>query len=170
MDAKRKLKGMLARIFSDATADESERAELRTYLASGALSSPEIQEVIADFVSTTWKITVADGVVSEVEKQRLREIVEVLGLAKGDVPEEWSRVLGGTLDTSEEWVLLRTFIDRAQAALLADFLRNQGIRVSVEGAFSAGVLPGVQDVRLMVLADRIAEAREAAEAFDGERV
>ena len=66
-----------------------------------------------------------------------------------------------------EWVILRSFTDHAQAKLLGEFLENQGITPSVEGAFAAGVLPGVEGVRVMVPADRLADARQAAEAFDG---
>ncbi|MCL2723825.1 MAG: hypothetical protein FWD69_05250 [Polyangiaceae bacterium] len=68
----------------------------------------------------------------------------------------------------DEWVLLRVLLDRAQAMLLAEFLDNQRIPVSVEGAYSAGMLPGVEGVRVMVPADRIDEARLAAKAFDGD--
>jgi len=93
MDAKRKLKGMLARIFSDATAEDSERAELKAYLSSGALSMAEIKDVFQDFVETTWKITVADGVISDIERQRLNEIVRVLGLELTDLPAEWVNAL-----------------------------------------------------------------------------
>ncbi len=67
-----------------------------------------------------------------------------------------------------EWVLLRSFTDRVMAQMLGDFLEKQGIRTSVEGAFSAGVLPGVEGVRVMVPADRVTDARQAADAFDGE--
>ena len=66
-----------------------------------------------------------------------------------------------------EWVLLRSFTDRSQAELLGEFLDQQGIKASVEGAFSAGVLPGVEGIRVMVPADRLADARQATEAFDG---
>jgi hypothetical protein len=97
MDDKRKLKGMLARIFSDATAEESERAELSAYLSSGALSMPEIKEVFDDFVQTTWKITMADGVVTDVERQRLNEIVRVLGLEVDSLPVDWIRTLRGSV-------------------------------------------------------------------------
>jgi uncharacterized tellurite resistance protein B-like protein len=93
MDEKRKLKGMLARIFSDATAEESERSELKAYLSSGVLSMAEIKEVFEDFVQTTWKITMADGVISDIERQRLDEIVRVLGLEVDALPVEWARAL-----------------------------------------------------------------------------
>lgn len=93
MDPRRKLKGMLARIFSDAVVEPSERDEIKAYLASGALSEQETKEVIADFVETTWKITMADGVVSELEKKRLREIVFVLELERGLLPPEWARIV-----------------------------------------------------------------------------
>lgn len=65
-----------------------------------------------------------------------------------------------------EWVLLRTFKSREQAQMLGELLEKQGIQVSVEGAFSAGVLPGVEDARVMVPKDRFAEAEAAAEAFN----
>lgn len=93
MDEKRKLKGMLARIFSDATVDETERGELKAYLSSGVLSMSEIKDVMNDFVQTTWKITMADGQVSPVERTRLREIVHVLGLETEALPIEWVRIL-----------------------------------------------------------------------------
>jgi tellurite resistance protein len=97
MDQKRKLKGMLARIFSDATAEEAERTELAAYLASGALTKDETKEVVADFVSTTWKITMADGVISDKERERLNEIVRVLGLERSELPDEWVLVLRGSV-------------------------------------------------------------------------
>ena len=97
MDDKRKLKGMLARIFSDATAEDSERAELKAYLSSGTLSMAEIKEVFDDFVQTTWKITMADGVVSDIERQRLNEIVKVLGLEIDSLPVEWAKTLRGSV-------------------------------------------------------------------------
>jgi len=93
MDPKRKLKGMLARIFSDATAEDAEREELKAYLSIGELSAAEIKEVFQDFVTTTWKITMADGVISDTEKTRLREIVDVLGIDPIELPTEWARLL-----------------------------------------------------------------------------
>lgn len=101
MDDKRKLKGMLARIFSDATAEEAERTELEAYLSSGALTVPEIKEVFADFVQTTWKITMADGVISDVERERLNEIVRVLGIEIDGLPKEWVAALRGSLAPPE---------------------------------------------------------------------
>lgn len=94
MDPKRKLKGMLARIFSDAVAEAAEREELKAFLSSDALTLAEVKEVFEDFVETTWKITKADGVVSEVEKQRLREIVDVLPVDSSVLPPEWAAIVG----------------------------------------------------------------------------
>ena len=93
MDPKRKLKGMLARIFSDAVAEPAERDELAAYLASGVLSASDIEAVVQDFVETTWKITQADGVVSDRERQRLREIASVLSLDVAKLPAAWAAVL-----------------------------------------------------------------------------
>jgi uncharacterized tellurite resistance protein B-like protein len=93
-DPKRKLKGMLARIFSDARADVDERDELKAYLSSGSLTMAEVKDVVNDFVQTTWKITMADGVVSDIERQRLGEIVNVLGIDRAELPVAWAQLVG----------------------------------------------------------------------------
>jgi hypothetical protein len=93
VDPKRKLKGMLARIFSDTTVEDAERNELKAYLTSGALGVEDVKAVFEDFVTTTWKITMADGVVTDVEKARLRNIVTELGIAKEMLPAEWAAIV-----------------------------------------------------------------------------
>ncbi len=93
VDPKRKLKGMLARIFSDASATADERAELEAFLASGALPHEDVQAVVADFVATSWKMTNADGVVTDLERKRLREIARVLKLDAATLPEAWAKLL-----------------------------------------------------------------------------
>lgn len=93
MDSKAKFKGLLARIFSNAEVDEAERAELLEFLASGALTVDERSEVVASFVSTTWKTASADGRLSENETKRLRAIASTLALVKSDLPSGWADVL-----------------------------------------------------------------------------
>lgn len=95
MDSKQALLGKLAHIFSDAVVDEAEKSLLRAFLASGELSTKELREVFEEFVATTWKDTMADGRVSDIERQRLREIVLVLGLDASILPKEWRSVLTG---------------------------------------------------------------------------
>ena len=92
-DPKRRLKGLLIRIFSDAVVEESERGEFLDFLAEGLLTKEERAEVVAQFVATTWKTTIADGVVSDTEKQRLREIVAMLALDPAMLPSEWARLV-----------------------------------------------------------------------------
>ncbi len=87
--SKRRFKGMLARVFSDATVDEDEAAEIRAFLASGELATEEVTEVILDFVQTTWRVTVADSHISETERSRMREIVRVLEVPHGSLPPAW---------------------------------------------------------------------------------
>lgn len=93
VDPKRKLKGMLARIFSDTKVEDAERNELKAYLGSGALDVADVKQVFEDFVATTWKITMADGVVTDVEKKRLINIVTELGIAKEMLPAEWAAIV-----------------------------------------------------------------------------
>lgn len=96
MDPRRTFKGLLARIFTDAVVDETERGELLDFLASGALSPSERAEVAAEFVATTWKTANADGVLSEREKARLRAIVDVLSLEKSTLPAAWAELITGS--------------------------------------------------------------------------
>lgn len=65
-----------------------------------------------------------------------------------------------------EWVALRTTKSRAEAEMLGELLSKEGIRTSVEGAAAAGVLPGVEEVRVMVPKDRLDDAQRAAAAFN----
>lgn len=91
--AKKKLLGLLARIFSDGRIEPSERHELFDSLAKGELEPEETREVLDDFVKTTWKITIADGHVSDAERAKLRLIVRELGLPVEAVPSAWEREL-----------------------------------------------------------------------------
>ncbi len=93
MDSKARFKGLLARIFSNAEVDETERAELLEFLSGGALTIEERREVVAGFVSTTWKTANADGKLSSIETTRLQSIARTLGLTKADVPSGWGDVL-----------------------------------------------------------------------------
>jgi tellurite resistance protein len=95
MDSKQALLGKLAHIFSDAVVDEAEKSSLRAFLASGELTTQELREVFEEFVATTWKEAMADNHVSDIEKQRLREIVRVLGLDASVLPAEWRSQLKG---------------------------------------------------------------------------
>lgn len=95
MDSKQALHGKLAQIFSDAVVDEAEKSSLRAFLASGELTTKELRDVFEEFVATTWKETIADNHVSDIEKQRLREIVRVLGLDASVLPGEWRSLLKG---------------------------------------------------------------------------
>ena len=95
MDSKQALLGKLTHIFSDAVVDEAEKSSLRAFLASGELTVKELREVFDEFVATTWKETMADNQVSDLEKQRLREIVRVLGLDASILPNEWRSLLKG---------------------------------------------------------------------------
>jgi hypothetical protein len=88
MPVDKQLKGMLARIFSDAVVDDAERAELRTRLSSGKLPPADAQATMLEFLTTTYKHAMADGVLSDHEKQRLRSIILELELPNACVPEE----------------------------------------------------------------------------------
>ena len=94
MDPKQALLAKLTKIFSDGVVDDAEKSSLRALLASGELSSKDVREVFEQFVAATWKGTIEDGRVTDVEKKRLQEIVRVLGLDATALPRQWRALLG----------------------------------------------------------------------------
>ena len=91
--SKRRFKGMLARVFSDAVVEDSEAQEIRAFLTSGELSPEEVSSVVMDFVQTTWRVTVADNEISDKERQRLKEIVRVLEIPHSSLPPAWVQAI-----------------------------------------------------------------------------
>lgn len=67
-----------------------------------------------------------------------------------------------------EWVIVRRFVDTTTAEMAADFLRDSGIPVIVQGQHAAEVLTRAfpVEVDLLVAKERAGDAREALEAFE----
>jgi tellurite resistance protein len=89
MSAERQFKGMLARVFSDAVLEDAERAELAEAVKNGGLSGEQLQQTIASFTATTFQHAMADGTLSDRERDRLRAIVGAvrdLGLPDDCIP------------------------------------------------------------------------------------
>lgn len=65
-------------------------------------------------------------------------------------------------------MIVRRFVDATGAEMAADFLRDSGIPVIVQGQHAAEILTKAYpvEVDLLVSAERIEDAREALEAFD----
>jgi hypothetical protein len=88
MPVDKQLKGMLARVFSDADVSDAEREELRARLSSGALPQADAQATMLEFLNATFKQAMADGVLSDREKQRLRSIILELELPNSAIPDD----------------------------------------------------------------------------------
>ena len=66
-----------------------------------------------------------------------------------------------------EWVVVRRFVNTTSADMAADFLKDSGVPVIVQGQHAAEVLPAsVIEIDLLVPLERAEEAREAFEAFE----
>ena len=93
------LLGLFLATFPFYNFSKGEWLDLSTVRIMGVLQRIAVCYLIAAliFVKTTWKITMADGVVSEIERQRLNEIVRVLGLDVDTLPAEWIATLRGSL-------------------------------------------------------------------------
>jgi|GEM_PF-2385128 len=159
-DAQTQLRDLLERIFEDDRADASERHELRDLISSGALTMAQVKNAFEAFANHAWATATADGQLSSLEIQRLSQILSALKLDRDSLPLEWATRLKPI-----EWELLQEFSERTQAEVLGELLSQEGIATSVEGAFAAGLLPGVTKVRVMVPREAIEDAKRVAEAF-----
>ena len=95
-DPKLKFTGMLARAFLDAELDEFERAEIRAYLDSGAITPEDAHEVIEDFLARTWSMAMADDHITEVERTRIQNIVKELRIPMTRLPLSMRPLLPAT--------------------------------------------------------------------------
>jgi hypothetical protein len=87
----KRLKGMLARIFADSVVEAAERKELDALLAS--LSKEVVRETMIDFLSASMKHVLADGKISDREKEKLRVMVMELELPNDCIPDEVRRAI-----------------------------------------------------------------------------
>ena len=73
-----------------------------------------------------------------------------------------------TEQAAGEWVIVRRFVDAMTAEMAADFLKDSGIPVIVQGQHAAEVLTRAfpVEVDLLVASERADDAREALEAFE----
>ena len=88
-----RLKGMLARIFSDGVVTDDERAELSQAIAGGMLPADRVQRVMIDFLAKTFAHFTADGEITDGERTKLRLIVGELALPADCVPDAVKRAL-----------------------------------------------------------------------------
>jgi len=93
VDPRKKLLGMLARIFTDAEVSADERRELKDFVGSGALGAEELKATLDGFAERTWAMANADGQISDRERERLRAVARELGLKREGLPAAWVALL-----------------------------------------------------------------------------
>lgn len=86
-------KGMLARIFSDGVVEPEERAELRAKLKDGSITADQARATMIEFLRTTMKHVMADGKVTDRERDKLRTMLAELALPDDCVPDEVKRAV-----------------------------------------------------------------------------
>jgi len=89
----RRFLGLLAKIFSDGVVTDAERGELHARIQDGQLSPEQIRAVMLHFLTTSLGHITADGKVTRREHDKLRLIVDELGLPDDSVPDEVRDVL-----------------------------------------------------------------------------
>jgi hypothetical protein len=91
--AQRDLAALIDRVFADGKVDNAERDELRGFWAKRQMPLKEVRAVVDTFVEKTWGQVIADGVVTETERERLWAVVDGLHLPESVVPEAMWRAI-----------------------------------------------------------------------------
>ncbi len=81
------LAALVDRIFADGKIEPAEREELRRFWAARGLSVSQVRTVVDAFVARVWGEVLADGVITEEERARLRAVVSGLRLPEAALPE-----------------------------------------------------------------------------------
>ena len=95
--AQQDLAALIDRVFADGKVDSAEREELRGFWAQRQMTLKNVREVVDAFVEKTWGEVIADGVVTDGERERLWAVVDGLHLPEAVVPEAMWRVISTKL-------------------------------------------------------------------------
>lgn len=83
----------LGRVFDDGVVTDEERVALWTAVVTGGLETERVDRLLVEFLKEQFSHFSADGHLSDEELERLRLIVNVLGISSSHLPEEIRRVL-----------------------------------------------------------------------------
>lgn len=83
-----RLAHLLDEVFADGRLDPDERDELRRLFSSGGLTVSQAKAVFQDFVERTWGEVMADGVVTDDERQKMETIIRELKLPADVLPPQ----------------------------------------------------------------------------------
>ncbi len=83
----------LVKVFDDGVLEPHEQKELRELYGLGKLTLIDVRDVFGIFLRDTWATAMADGVLEDAEKAKLRAIVAGLKLPSDLVPEDVKRAI-----------------------------------------------------------------------------
>ena len=83
----------LVKVFDDGVLEPHEQKELRELYGLGKLTLIDVRDVFGIFLRDTWATAMADGVLEDAEKAKLRAIVAGLKLPSDLVAEDVKRAI-----------------------------------------------------------------------------
>jgi hypothetical protein len=92
-ETQEKLRELVAHVFADGKLTAQERDELRQFWIDAHLTVAQVREVMTAFIRQSWGEALADGVLEDAERSKLRAIVNGLHLPKDCVPDEIQRAI-----------------------------------------------------------------------------
>lgn len=92
--AKARLSALLARVLEDGRLDDGERAELQGFYSEALLSVSDVREVFGAYLKALQDDVLADGVVTDEERERCRFAVAALKIPRALLSPELARIVG----------------------------------------------------------------------------
>src|SRR5262249_34937247 len=91
--AKTKLAELVQRVMADGKIDASEREELQSVYRQALLTVSDIKEVLTQYLAGVRPEELADGIVTQEERERCRAVVTALKIPPPLVPPDFQALL-----------------------------------------------------------------------------
>lgn len=93
--AKSQLSALLIRIMADGHVDPTEREDLRKIFRMAVLTAPDVRQVFTAFLEQLKTAVLADGTVTDDERQRCQAVVDELRIPLRLLPQEVLNIVLG---------------------------------------------------------------------------
>ena len=89
-----RLGSVVRRVLADGTIDDTEREELQSLYRQAVLTVSDVRCVIGRYLLTVQDDILADGLVTEAERQRCRAVVSELKIPEGLLSPQLKAIVG----------------------------------------------------------------------------
>ena len=91
--AKEQLSSLIQRVMEDGTIEPGEREELQAVYRQAILTVSDVREVLGRYIKSVQDEVLADGKVTDEERQRCRDVVSELKIPPTLLPESFKAII-----------------------------------------------------------------------------